>query len=76
MTALPPNKNVWHVEPRNDLHPHLANGLPCPCKPKTTLTDDSSGFVIVHNPYDGREHSEPDHDRPSCAVCTPTLSHA
>ena len=48
MNELRLNKNVRHVEPRNDLHPHFPNGLPCPWKPRTVLTEDSIGFVIVH----------------------------
>ena len=34
------------------------------------LTEDSSGFVIVHNSYDGREHSEPEHNCEQCEKCS------
>jgi len=59
-------ENVWHVLPNNDWKPHVdgcsidfSNGQPlcaCPCKPKVVA--EFSGFIIIHNSFDGREGLE------------------
>ena len=66
------NAHEYHVEPIDDLHPHLGPGYgtSCPCKPRVVLVDGAQPLV-VHNSYDGREHQEPDHSRENCATCTP-----
>lgn len=57
-----------HVEPINDLHPHIASGGACPCKPKAKWNEGT--FVWVHNSYDGREHRELGHRKEICEVCS------
>lgn len=56
----------WHVLPVNDLYEHQEDEY-CPCNP--VKTDEGSGYMFVHNSYDGREHNEPDHQIKGCDFC-------
>lgn len=64
---------IIHTLPVNDMFDHDENGEVCVCGPevvKVEREDDTDAFQIIHNSFDGREHSEPDHDRENCSVCT------
>lgn len=61
-----------HTYPVNDLIEHVLEGDDCPCGPDTVPVprdDGSMAWQIVHHSLDGREHSEPDHDRAACPGC-------
>ncbi len=61
-----------HTYPLNDLVEHEVDGGDCPCGPTTDpveAEDGSIGFHVRHHSLDGREHSEPDHDRSECPGC-------
>jgi len=64
-----------HTVPINDLIEHLTDGSQCPCGPETIpveCDDGSMNYVILHHSLDGREHSEPDHDKSECPLCSVT----
>lgn len=54
-------RETIHVCPTNDTRPHLTEGLGCPCKPRVEEVTHGAvvvGTLIIHNSYDGREHTE------------------
>lgn len=60
--------STTHVFPVNDLVEHETDGGDCVCGPRTEYVDGE--WIIVHHALDGREHSEPDHDRYECPLCS------
>lgn len=65
--------DIIHTVPQNDMFDHdTSNSDNCVCGPEIDLVKRDDGLVVahvVHYSFDGREHSEPDHDRDACAVC-------
>lgn len=64
---------IIHTLPVNDMFDHVDNLDECACGPEVVPVkrdDGSFAFQVIHNSFDGREHSEPDHDRANCAVCS------
>ena len=62
-----------HTFPVDDLIAHVTEGDGCPCGPTiepVRLDDGSMGWQAIHHSLDGREHSEPDHDRAACPLCS------
>lgn len=63
-----------HTIPVGDLIEHDTSDVgDCICGPEAVpieLSDGSIGWQILHHALDGREHSEPDHDRDNCPLCT------
>jgi hypothetical protein len=62
-----------HTIPVNDLIEHVTDGGDCPCGQTTepvARDDGSMGWLVVHHSLDGREHSEPGHDRDACPGCS------
>jgi len=58
-----------HVVPASDLIEHETNA-DCPCGPdayEQEIAEGGFGYVYQHHALDGRECSEPDHDRLACA---------
>jgi hypothetical protein len=58
-----------HVFPIDDLIDHHlgTNDGGCICGP---AIESVHGFrLVTHHALDGREHTEPDHDRDTCPVC-------
>jgi hypothetical protein len=52
---------------------HAKHADTCACGPKVVPIERDDGnvvFQIVHNSFDGREHSDHDHDRKNCEVCS------
>lgn len=61
-----------HTIPLDDLIVHVTDGEDCPCGPEVRPVECDDGHInwqIVHHALDGREHSEPDHDRANCPLC-------
>lgn len=61
-----------HTVPVEDLIEHDTMGGDCPCGPETIPVERDDGSVawqVVHHSLDGREHSEPDHDKAACPGC-------
>jgi hypothetical protein len=52
---------VYHIYPLDDTFDHEYNGMDCPCHPtvrvETAPWDYRCNILIVHNSFDGREHS-------------------
>lgn len=64
---------TFHTVPINDLIEHDTDGGDCPCGPETVPVECDDGtinFQVIHHSLDGREHSEPDHDKAECPGCT------
>jgi hypothetical protein len=62
-----------HTFPVNDLIEHVTDGGDCPCGPECNpveCADSSIAYVYKHHALDGREHSEPDHDKAACPGCS------
>jgi hypothetical protein len=61
-----------HVMPVGDVIEHELDEH-CFCGPTFTPIDCEDGsinWVYTHHSADGREHSEPDHDRAECPLCS------
>lgn len=58
MSARADRKPVYHVYPVNDLDEHAVDNCfdECRCHPR--VQEESNGYVIVHNSFDGRERME------------------
>jgi hypothetical protein len=61
--------HIIHVEPLNDLKAH-SEDQNCACQPMFALAEDRISLIVIHTSYDGREHSEPDHNREQCEKCS------
>lgn len=61
-----------HIVPLEDLMEHeLDEGCFCGADFIPVDCDDGSiNWVYQHHSLDGREHSEPDHDRNECPLCS------
>lgn len=61
------DKGEIHAVPLDDTHDHISE-VYCNCTP--TITDETKdGLVLTHTAFDGREHSESDHDWKQCRPC-------
>jgi hypothetical protein len=56
-----------HVIPINDLIEHDTFGDGCVCGATWVRADEA--WILQHHSLDGREHSEPDHDKSDCPLC-------
>lgn len=60
-----------HTFPVDDVIEHdTENFDACVCGPDVEFLD-GGGKLVTHHALDGREHSEPDHDRAACPGCAP-----
>lgn len=67
-----PLADAVHLIPVDDLIEHDTSGNPCVCGPDALpgyYDDGTVAYHVIHHSLDGREHSEPDHDREACPLC-------
>lgn len=55
-----------HVIPIDDWREHQLE-VWCECNPSSEF--ETSGYLIIHLSFDGREHDEPDHVIKECQFC-------
>lgn len=71
-TRPPGVSDDFHTVPVDDLIEHFTDGRDCPCGPDTVPIERGDGSIVyqhVHHSLDGREHSEPGHDKTDCPGC-------
>lgn len=65
-----------HIIPRSDLIEHDTScDDACLCGPtlECVSTERGDAWRVIHHSLDGREHSEPHHDRVACPLCSTAL---
>lgn len=60
---------VAHTVPLGDVIEHERTS-DCECGPRRII-ESPHGVQYVHHSLDGREHTEPDHDRAACGCAKP-----
>jgi len=67
--AVAVNEQDVHTHPLGDVIGHELDSLDgCICGPDVEFLHGARS--IVHHALDRREHSEPDHDRDACPLCS------